>query len=71
MFILNTYGTDKVGCLFARDTGDDQIEFRIDTLQPVGYISFGLGSSMRKAEVFVAWSNQDGTVTVSRLELTC
>ncbi|KAL3896590.1 MAG: hypothetical protein SGCHY_003973 [Lobulomycetales sp.] len=53
-----------IGCLHSKDAGED-IEFQIDTNVKVGYIGFGLGSDMSRAEIYVAWE-YEGEVVLSR-----
>jgi hypothetical protein len=52
--ICATSEGERIGCFFSKEVGENY-EFKIETYKPVGYIGFGLGSGMAKAEMFIAW----------------
>lgn len=46
----------------------DNINVLINFTYPsvLGYVGFGIGSSMLNADIIIVWANSDGTVTASR-----
>jgi len=61
-----TSGSTNQFCLFSKEVGH-QIEFQLESYVPLGWIGVGLGSSMKSAEIYVAWSNENKVFLSRRL----
>lgn len=61
---------DNALSFYSHQHNSTHMKFRLQVTTTVGWAAIGFGTTMQQAEVYIAWLNSDGSVTLSRREST-